>query len=64
MESERKETFLWSGLGKFSNIDTHGNLESRKRTNELCDLAEEISRQSVESATWPLPAAYNKMREL
>lgn len=62
LESGRKETFLCSG-GKFSNIDTLGNLENRKYTNELCDLAKEISRNGVESATWPLPAAYNKMRE-
>lgn len=31
--------------------------------DELGDLSKEISRQSVESATWFLWAAYGKMRE-
>lgn len=60
--SGRKEILLCSG-GKLSNIDTHGNLENRKCTNELCDLAKDTSRHNATSATWPPPAAYNKMRE-
>lgn len=57
----KKKTCFCSGE-KFSNIDTPGNLENRKCTNELCDLAEDTSRHSAERATWRLPAAYYKMR--
>lgn len=45
LESGGGETFLCSG--KFRNIDTYNNLENRKYTNELCDLAKETSWHSV-----------------